>query len=97
MTASKKQKVTIRLPIGVSVKLLLKNFLEGYDYLSWLNRAASLALIISQPDFCSKIETEDNSLLGANGPTVSAERIVKAQELICSWIMPYGIANIYHM
>ena len=61
--------------------VLLNNFLERYDYLSWVNRAALLDLVISQPELCKKVEDSIKAMLGDNGPALSSERIVKTAKL----------------
>ena len=77
----KKKHVLIRTPARLGQNELLRDFLEGYDYLSWANRAACLDLIISQPEFCAKIEATAKSLLGQNGPPVAIERIINSAKL----------------
>lgn len=81
MTSKTKEKpASLRLPKDIDLKVLLKNFLEGYDYLAWINRAALLDIIVSQPEFCKKIESTIMLLLG-DGPALSSEHIVKTAKL----------------
>lgn len=61
--------------------MLRKNFVEQYDYLSWVNRVAWLDLVISNPEFSAKIESATKELMGENGPHPSVQQIINTSKL----------------
>jgi hypothetical protein len=71
----------IHVPDGANLNILLQNFLEGYDYLSWVNRVALYDTEISQPDFSKEIESASQLILGPNGPALTISHIVNAAKL----------------
>ena len=81
MTSKTKEKpIRIRLPKDTGLDVLFKNFLEGYDYFSWINRAALLDLVVLQPDFCENMKSRIKSLFG-DGPTLSSDHIMNTAKL----------------